>query len=106
MSMMDMSGPMMPPGGGMPGGGMPPDSPDQGDGATDPLELYKAMKELLREAIDVEHDQEDVLALEKISTLVQQLIANNQKLQDQAMSGAMDPKMMRKAYGSGGSGGY
>lgn len=101
MSMMDMSGPMMPPG----AGGMPPEMPDEG-GASDPLELYKAMKELLREAIDIESDQEDILALEKIATLVQQLLANNQKMQDQAMSGAMDPKMMRKAYSGGGSGGY
>lgn len=78
-----------------------PDMEDSGGGGANPLELYKAMKELLREAIDVEQDEEDILALEKIATLVQQLLANNQKMQDSAMQGQMDPKMMRKAYSGG-----
>jgi hypothetical protein len=60
----------------------------------------------LKQAIDTirsyqqgEQDEEDLLTAEKITTLIQQLLAKQQKETDGLMQGKLDPAALRGAFG-------
>lgn len=62
--------------------------------------------DLIRQALDAvrgyaqqENDEQNVLAAEQITTLLQKLLANEQKEQDDAMAGKASPRLLRQAYG-------
>ena len=76
-------------------GGMPP----QG-GGEQPSEMYVALRDLLNEIRMNEQDEQDLLDLEKIGTIVQGLLARNQKEAQDAMQGKLSPRMLSQAYGA------
>ena len=64
-----------------------------------PSEMYSALRDLLNEIRQIEQDEEDLMALEKIGTLVQGLLARNAKEATDAMAGKLSPRMLAQAYG-------
>lgn len=101
-------------GGGAPGGAPAPAAPGPGEesgpgeGGGDSVSLLGQALDLIRQAIDVEPDEEDKLTLEQCTTLLQKVKASNQKLQDTAMGAGPGAKFLRKAQGGAPSdgGGY
>jgi hypothetical protein len=83
-------------GAGAPGGG-----PDQGATAQqgDPVAIVSNMLDLAQQYLQVEPDQDDKLAMQKVSTELQQLLAKDQADGDKAMSGDLGPRTLRKALG-------
>lgn len=98
---------MMPPGdqfaAGPPGlqGGPFAAPPEEGleEAGGDPAELYRQILDLLAQARQSEDSEQDRLSLEKVSTLIQQLLADEEKEEDEAMAGKMSPSLLRRAYG-------
>lgn len=94
-----------PPGfGGMPFGvGGPPESIQVSPGGGEeeapsaPADLLRDMLDLAAQYREGEDDDEDLLQIEKVTTLIQQLLANNQKESDQMIQGKMSPRGLRKA---------
>lgn len=106
---------MMGGGGGGPAPGGPPESiqipggaPQAGGGGgqSDAISLMQQAKDLLRQALDSEPDEEDKLLIEKMLTEAQQYVATQQKLIDSATGAGPGAKVMRKAAGSQQSPGY
>lgn len=89
-------------GGGAPAPAAPGGEPAEGGG--DSVALLDEALGLIRQAIEVEPDDEDKLTLEKATTLLQQVKASNQKLTDQAMGAGPGVKYLRKASQSSGGG--
>jgi hypothetical protein len=91
------------PGGPPPSGPPGPDPsmmggpPDQGGGEDDPISILQQMLDLADNYGQVEPDDEDKLLMEKARTLLQQLLAKDQKDQDGLMQGKLSPSAMRKA---------
>jgi hypothetical protein len=83
-------------GGGAPGGG-----PQQGATTQqgDPVAIVSNMLDLAQQYLQVEPDQDDKLAMQKVSTELQQLLAKDQADGDKAMSGDLGPRTLRKALG-------
>lgn len=76
------------------GGAQQPQAPQaQGD----PVEIVSNMLDLASQYVQVEPDQEDKLAMQKVMTELQQLLAKDQQDADKAMGGNMDPRTLRKA---------
>lgn len=73
----------------MPEGGLPYDA----------VGYVQAILEMLNEWRMNEQDPEDLMALEKISTLLQQVATQHHKESQDAMSGKLSPRMMSQAYG-------
>lgn len=79
----------------------PPGQTDQsGQNDLDPEEMLKQMLDLADEYKTSESDEEDVLAIEKVSTLIQQLLAKQQKERDGLAQGKMTPSAVRRSYAS------
>jgi hypothetical protein len=66
------------------------------DGLGSPLELLDAMLELADLYRQVEQDQEDLLAMERVRTLLQQLKAKEQRQRDGLIQGRADPAALRR----------
>ena len=82
--------------------GGPPESiqvspPEEEGPSGDPAGILRDILDLCREYQNVEQDDEDLLQIEKVTTLLQQLLANNQKEADGMMQGKMSPRGLRKA---------
>ena len=95
MSVMDMIGQM---GQGQP---QPPveGSPNpQAEGEGDVMEIIRQALELVRQYAVQEQDDENTLRAEKISTLLAEILANEQKEIDQALQGKASPRVLRQAY--------
>ena len=102
-------------GGPPPGAGPPPDlaaalgapppgaepPPDQGAPAQDSAEIVSGMLDQAKQYLDTEQDHEDLLSMQKISTLLQQLLTKDQQDADAAMSGNLKPRTLRKAFAQG-----
>ena len=71
----------------------PSAAPQGGDGVS----LLKQAIDTIRQYQGGEKDEEDLLTAEKITTLIQQLLAKNQKELDGLMQGKMDPASLRGA---------
>lgn len=92
MSIMDMMG------------GAPPEQPfseEPAGQADDGAAKIKEIISLVRSYADQEDDEENVLVAEKITTMLQQILANEQKDVEGMMQGKVSPKALRKAYASG-----
>ena len=61
------------------------------------MSLLKSAIDTIRQYQGGEKDEEDLLTAEKITTLIQQLLAKNQKELDGLMQGKMDPASLRGA---------
>jgi hypothetical protein len=84
----------------MPVSPMGEEMPYASDGG-DSEDFARSMLELINEWRQVESDEEDLLMIEQVSTLVQKLLARNQKESLEAMQGKLSPRMMSQAYGGG-----
>ena len=92
---------------GLLGGGMggPPDQiqvagpapAEEEEAPSAPSDILRDMLALAQQFRDGEEDDEDLLQIEKVTTLIQQLLANNQKEADGMMQGKMSPRGLRKA---------
>lgn len=69
------------------------------EGGQSSEDFARSMLELINEWRQVETDEEDLLQIEQLSTLVQKLLARNQKESLDAMQGKLSPRMMSQAYG-------
>jgi len=67
--------------------------------------IVQQMLDLSQAYLQAEQDQEDLLAMQKVSTDLQALLAKDQQDADKIMTGAATPRAMRKAFGGGGGGG-
>ena len=84
--------------------GGPPAGPpeDQGGGEDNPVEILKQMLELADQYRGVEPDEEDKASMEQARTLLQQLLAKDQKEKDGLLQGKASPGALRRVLGSGG----
>lgn len=78
------------------GGGAPPQQ--QGPPApADGQELLRQAIQVVRQYIESEQDDEDKLAGEKVTSLLQQILAKQAKEQDDLLQGKMSPRGLRQA---------
>lgn len=102
MQGMQEGGPPPPPDQGMFPPGPPGAGPPQGMPAPqDPGEILRAMLDMAQAYRSVEEDQEDLLAIEQVTTLVQRLLAKEQKQHDDLIQGKASPQAMRRFAASG-----
>ena len=75
-------------------GGFPaePDAP-----AADGPQLLRDAIDVIREYLSVEQDDEDKAVAEQVTTLIQKLLAKQQKEQDGLLQGKMSPGAVRRA---------
>jgi antitoxin component HigA of HigAB toxin-antitoxin module len=73
------------------------DAPAEGGDAT---ELIRQALELVRQYAAQEESETGTLDAEKITTLLQSILANEEKELEDAMAGKASPKMLRSAYGA------
>jgi hypothetical protein len=73
-------------------------SAEEPEPPADPSELLREMLSLASAYRDSEEDDEDLLVIEKVGTLIQQLLANQQKESDGMLQGKSSPRAMRRAY--------
>lgn len=85
-------------------GGPPDQGQDPSQGSGDPLDILSQMLDLADQYRSAEPDEEDRLEMEKARTLLQNLLAKDQKEQDGMMQGKVTPRGVRKSMGSQGSG--
>jgi hypothetical protein len=71
--------------------------PDQGAAPGDPVEIVTQMLEMGKTYLDTEEDHEDLLAMQKILTELQNLLTKDQQDADKAMQGNVSPRILRKA---------
>jgi hypothetical protein len=69
--------------------------PPQGNTMAGP-DVLKSMLELASQYAEVEQDEEDLLAIEQARTLIQKLLAKQQREQDDAMQGKMSAGFLRR----------
>jgi hypothetical protein len=79
--------------------GMAPEPEAPADPGADAMELIRQALELIRQYAAQEESEQGTLDAEKISTLLQQILAAEEKELDDAMQGKASPKMLRSAYG-------
>lgn len=107
--LMGGGGPPMPPqgGGGQPGPGGPggPSGSITSKPTGDKTDSIRQAIELLNVYLVEEEDDEDLALVSKIQADLQKLLANNQKLTDQAMGAGPGARFLRK-QGGGQGGGY
>ena len=83
------------------GGGAP------AEGGGDPASrLDRALAEIRSVLQDDGFDEQETLALEKVTTLIQDLKAKRQKTMDAAMQGKVSPAAFRQMGQAGAGGGY
>ena len=88
--------------------GAPPPGPPEGGGDQDEAQMFSSLLTTIRSLLSLGTvSEQNKLALEKASTLVQQIKASEEKDEEAAMTGKLNPGMMRKmSAGGGGGGGY
>lgn len=77
------------------GGALPYAGEEGGQSSED---FARSMLELINEWRQVESDEQDLLEIEKISTMLQNLLARNAKEAMDAMGGKLSPRLMASAY--------
>jgi hypothetical protein len=99
----------------MQGGGLPPElmallggggegapAPEaSADPGGDAMELIRQALELVRQYAQQEESESGTLDAEKISSLLQGILAAEEKEMEDAMQGKASPKMLRSAYSGG-----
>lgn len=71
------------------------ESEEGGDGASKIKEIIS----MVRAYAEQENDEENILTAEKITTMLQQILAAEQKDAEGMLQGKVSPKALRKAYG-------
>lgn len=89
MSMMEMMG------GGAPEQPFQEDAPAEDTGASKIKEIIS----MVRAYAEQENDEENILTAEKITTMLQQILAAEQKDTEGMLQGKVSPKALRRAYG-------
>lgn len=98
---MDILGGAQPPQQGMPQGppqapqGPPAEGPDAGDHSG----LLRDILDMVRQAAQQADDEQEALTLEKVSTMMQQILAQQEKQDQELMQGKMNPAALRRALG-------
>jgi hypothetical protein len=105
--MDEMGGPMggmTPPGGPMAGpGGPPPGGPPPPAAGGDEAAMFRSLLDNIRGLLSMNTlSEQNKLALEKASTLVQQIKASEEKDEEAAMTGKLNPGVMRRMSGGPG----
>lgn len=77
-------------------GGGAPAPPEQQSSGGSPSEVLRQILQLCDQYRQVEQDDIDLLEIEKISTQVQNLLANQQKEQDDLLQGKASPRALRR----------
>ena len=99
MSMMDLIGQM---GGqqgtpqGLPPEGPPPEGPEESGSHAD---MIRDILNAAREAAQVADDEQEALTWEKITTMIQQILAQQEKQDQDMMQGKISPAALRRAIG-------
>ena len=70
--------------------------PEQPSGGGSPSEVLRQILQLCDQYRQVEQDDIDLLEIEKISTQVQNLLANQAKEQDDLLQGKASPRALRR----------
>lgn len=78
------------------GGGQQPQEESGGNA----LDLIREALELVRQYAQQEESEQGTLEAEKITTLLQGLLATEEKELDDAMQGKASPRLLRQAYGA------
>jgi hypothetical protein len=84
--------------------GAPPDDTG-GGGEDDSVSILQQMLELADHYRQVQPDEEDKASMEQARTLLQSLLAKDQKEKDGLLQGKASPGALRRVLGNG-SGGY
>lgn len=97
MSMMDLLGQMGQQGAPPQGApqGPPPEQPDQGSHEDE----IRQILDMVRAAAQNADDEQETLTWEKVSTMVQQILAAQEKQDQDMMQGKMSPAALRRALG-------
>lgn len=86
-----------------PPGAAPPEAPPEGGGDQDEAAMFGSLLDTIRQLLGAGTlSEQNKLNLEKASTLVQQIKASEEKDADAAMTGKLNPGIMRKMGGAGG----
>jgi hypothetical protein len=80
----------------MPMMGAPPAMPEPPESSESPSDVIREMLQLADLYRTVEQDDEDLLTMEKARTLLQQLLAAQQKQQDELVQGKASPQALRR----------
>lgn len=80
-------------------GGEQPFSEESAGQADDGASKIKEIISLVRSYAEQEDDEENVLTAEKITTMLQQILAAEQKDTEGMLQGKVSPKSLRRAYG-------
>lgn len=102
MSIMDILGGAQPPQQGMPSQapqGPPQGPPAEGPDAGDHSGLLRDILDMVRQAAQQADDEQEALTLEKVSTMMQQILAQQEKQDQELMQGKMNPAALRRALG-------
>ena len=84
----------------MPGGPPPPGAPPAGGG--DEAAMFRSVMDSIRNLLSMDSlSEQNKLALEKASTLIQQIKASEEKDEEAAMTGKLNPSVMRRLGSSG-----
>lgn len=86
--------PPMPPG----GGGGAPAPPQEGGG--DVTTMLQDMLALAGEYLAQEETETNKLTMQKVTTMIQQILAEEEKELQGAMQGKMSPALLQKSYGA------
>lgn len=88
-----------------PGPAGPPPGPQGQPDPHDPAHAQELLKQMLDIADEYkmgEQDEQDVLAIEKVTTMIQDLLAKQQQEQDGLASGKSTPRALRRALAGSG----
>lgn len=66
-------------------------------------DVVRQILELCRVAVQLADDDESAMVMERVTSLLQAELAAEQKEEQGALSGRLSPRLMRRAYGGGGS---
>lgn len=83
-------------------GGPPPGGPDDESTEQGAIDILKQMLELADQYRGVEPDEEDKASMEQARTLLQNLLAKDQKEKDGLLQGKASPGALRRVLGTGG----
>ena len=83
----------------MMGGAPPAEAPAPEQGGGDITDLIRQALELVRQYAAQEESEQGTLDAEKITSLLQGILAQEEKELEGAMQGKASPKMLRSAYG-------
>ena len=82
-------------------GGPPPPPPPEQTGGGSYEDALRTILDLVRAATALADDDKSALTMEKVSSLLQTDLADQQKETEGMLQGKMSPRLMRQAYSGG-----